>query len=138
MAKMVLLASFVSINSNDLSDHCSKIELTAEVEEKDVTTFASAGWKESLGGLGSGSLALTFKQDVAASAIDSIIWPLLIGRTPVAFEVRADNAAVGASNPKYTGQVGIYSWKPVAGAVGDVAESDITWPTSGAISRATA
>lgn len=138
MAKMVLLAAFVSINSNDLSDHCSKIELTAEIEEKDVTTFASLGWKESIGGLGSGSLALTFKQDVAATEIDSIIWPLLTARTPVPFEVRADSGAVGAGNPKYTGNVGIYQWKPVAGTVGDVAESDVSWPTSGAVTRATA
>jgi hypothetical protein len=66
MAKMALLASYCSINAVDVSAYTSKIELTTEVEEKDVTTFASLGWKEVIGGLKSGSLALTFKQDVAA------------------------------------------------------------------------
>src|SRR4051794_4085362 len=113
MAKMVLLASYVSINSNDLSSYASKIELSAEIEDQDVTTFASLGWKEVLGGLGSGELGVTFKQDVAATKIDSIMWPLLIGRVPVPFEVRADSAVVGTSNPKWTGNVLIKEWKPV-------------------------
>lgn len=137
MAKMVLLASFVSIDSNDLSDACSKIELSAEVEDKDVTTFSSLGWNELLGGLGSGTLALAFKNDYAASEIDSIMWPLFIARTPVTFEVRADNASVGTSNPKYTGKVLIKEWKPITGSVGDVAEVEVSFPTSGAIARAT-
>lgn len=137
MAKMVLLAAYVSIDSNDLSDHCSKIELSAEVEDKDVTTFASLGWKEVLGGLGSGTLGLSFKNDFAATEIDSIMWPLFTGRTPVAFEVRASNTSVGASNPKYTGEILVKEWKPIVGSVGDVAESEVSYPTSGQVSRAT-
>ena len=137
MPKMVLLASYVSIAGNDLSDHAAKAELTAEVEEKDVTTFASLGWKEVIGGLASGTLAVGFKQNYAATKLDSLMWPLFLTRTPQAFEVRADNAAVSASNPKWTGAVLIKSWKPLAGGVGDVAEVDVSWPTSGAVTRAT-
>lgn len=136
MAKMVLLASFLSLNANDLSNRTAKIELTAEVEEKDITTFASGGWKEVLGGLKSAGLALKFLQDVAAAAIDSIMWPLL--GTVVPFETRLDNAAVSTSNPKYTGSVLIKEWKPIAGSVGDTAEHDVSYPTSGAVVRATA
>jgi predicted secreted protein len=135
MAKMVLLASYLSINSNDLSGNTSKIELTAEVADEDVTTFGSGGWKEVLGGLKEGSLSVTFKQDVAASALDSIMWPLF--GTVVPFEVRLSNAAVGTSNPKYTGSVLVKEWKPIAGEVGSVAEVDVEFPTSGAVTRAT-
>ena len=134
MAKMVLLASYLSINSNDLSGNTSKIELTAEVADEDVTTFGSGGWKEVLGGLKEGSLSVTFKQDVAASALDSIMWPLF--GTVVPFEVRLSNAAVGTSNPKYTGSVLVKEWKPIAGEVGSVAEVDVEFPTSGAVARA--
>ncbi len=136
MAKMALLASYVSINGVDYSSYCNKIELTVEVEEKDVTTFASLGWKEVLGGLKSGSLALGLKQDVAAAAVDALTWALLGSVTP--FEVRLSNAAVGTSNPKYTGSVLIRQWSPINGSVGDVAEVSVTWPTSGAVARATA
>ncbi|MFA7117117.1 MAG: phage tail tube protein [Bacteroidales bacterium] len=134
MAKMVLLASYLSINSNDLSGNTSKIELTAEVADEDVTTFGSGGWKEVLGGLKEGSLSVTFKQDVAASALDSIMWALF--GTVVPFEVRLSNAAVGTSNPKYTGSVLVKEWKPIAGEVGSVAEVDVEFPTSGAVARA--
>lgn len=136
MAKMVLKASYLALNATDLSSYTSKIELSAEVEEKDITTFASSGWTEVLGGLASGSLAIGLKQDVAASALDSIMWPLF--GTVVTFAVRLDNAAVGTSNPQYSGSVLIKEWKPIAGSVGDTAEVDVTYPTSGAVARATA
>jgi hypothetical protein len=135
MAKTVLKQAYVALNSNDLSGYCSKIELKVEADEQETTTFGSSGWKEVLGGINSGSLDLTFKQDVAASAIDSILWPLL--GTVVTFEVRLSNASVGASNPKYTGSVLIKEYSPIAGGVGDVAEFDVSYPTTGAITRAT-
>lgn len=136
MPKMVLKAAYVALNGVDESGNCSKIELTAEVEDKDVTTYGSQGWKEVLGGLAEGGLAVQFKNDVAASQIDGRLWALF-GQVTT-FEVRASNAAVGASNPKYTGSVLVKELKPIAGSVGDVNEFDVTWPTSGAVTRATA
>ena len=137
MAKMVLLAAYLNIASNNLHDHCSKIELSAEIEDKDVTVFTSLGWKEVLGGLGSGTLGITLKNDYAAAAVDSIMWPLMLTRTPQTFEVRADQGSVSTSNPKYTGTILIKEWKPIVGSVGDVAEAEVSYPTSGAITRAT-
>ena len=136
MPKMVLTAEYVSVNGTDLSAYAKKAELTTKVEEKDVTTFASQGWKELLGGLKSGELALDLFQDVAAAALDSIMWPLL--GTVVPFEVRASNAVVGVSNPKWTGSILISGWNPIQGSVGDEASVGISYPTSGAVTRATA
>ncbi|MCZ4099843.1 phage tail tube protein [Streptomyces sp. H39-C1] len=136
MPKMVLLAEFISIGGNDLSTYATKAEVAVEVEEKDVTTYGSLGWKEVLGGLKSGNIGLEFKQDFAATKLDSIMWPLL--GTVVAFEARADQAVVGASNPKYTGSVLIKSWNPIQGKVGDEASTSVTYPTSGAVTRAIA
>jgi hypothetical protein len=135
MAKMVLLAEFVSINGTDLSSYCKKAELTTKVEEKEVTTYGSLGWKELLGGLKSGELALDFFQDVAASALDSIMWPLL--GTVVPFEVRLSNAVVGTSNPKWTGSILINGWNPIQGSVGDEASVGVSYPTSGVVTRGT-
>lgn len=61
MAKMVLLASFLSVDAVDRSTDTSKIELTVEVDEKEATTFGSLGWKEVLDGIKSAQLAVTFK-----------------------------------------------------------------------------
>lgn len=135
MAKMVLTSSYLGLNAVDRSSWCSKIELTTEVDEKDVTVFTSLGWKEVLGGLKSGSLAVTFKNDVAASQLDETMWALF--GTVTTFEVRATSAAVGTSNPKYTGSVLIKGWTPISGSPGDVNEASFTFPTSGAVTRAT-
>ncbi|MFD4745049.1 hypothetical protein ACFWOS_06270 [Streptomyces rubiginosohelvolus] len=136
MAKMVLLAAFVSLGGNDLSSYTRKAELTTEVEDKDVTTYASLGWKEVIGGLKSGELSLEFLQDVAATKIDSIMWPLL--GTVVPFVVRLDNSAKSASNPEWTGSVLINGWNPIEGGVGDEAAVSVGYPTSGAVARAVA
>lgn len=136
MAKMVLLGSHITIAGNDLSQYCSKIELTAEVEDKDVTTFTSLGWKEVLGGLASAQLALGFKNDYGDGLLDAILWSLF--RTRPTFAVRADNAPVSVSNPQYQGSVLVKEWKPIMGSVGDVAEADVSWTVSGAVTRVTA
>lgn len=136
MPKMVLLAAYVNLASNNLSEWARKIELTVDVEEKDVTTYASLGWKEVLGGLKSGELGLEFLQDVAATELDSIMWDLLGDVVP--FQVRLDNSTTTTSNPMYSGNVLIKGWNPIEGSVGDEASVSVTYPTSGVVTRTTA
>lgn len=137
--KMVLTAAYISLGAanapGDVSGACSKVEVAVEVEDKDATVFTSGGWKESLGGLKSGTLSLTLKNDYALSGLDEDMWALL-GQV-VAFEVRASNAVASTSNPKYTGSVLVKSWSPVRGSVGDLAEVELQLPTSGPVVRAT-
>lgn len=135
MAKFVLTAEYVALGGTDRASYISSAELTIESESKDVTNYGSGGWKEFIAGLKSGELKIKFFQDVAASAIDSIMWPLL--GTVVTFEIRATSAAVGTSNPKYTGSVLITGWNPVEGSIGDEATVSVSYPTTGAITRAT-
>jgi hypothetical protein len=135
MTFMVLTAALVTVSGNDLSTYCAKSELGMEVEEKDVTTFGSLGWKTRLGGLKDGSLSLAWKNDLADNALDEILWGLF--GTVVTFSARAINSAVSASNPTYSGSLLVKSHKPINGAIGDVNEFDVDWPTSGVISRAT-
>jgi hypothetical protein len=137
MAKSVMLASMVIIGGTDLSASCSRIEFSIEAESKDSTTFGSGGWHEELSGIKSGTLALTFKQDVVASALDSILFPFF--GTIQTMEVRMNNGARSTSNPAYTGSVNVRQYNPITGSVGDLAETGgLTWPTTGAITRATA
>lgn len=136
MAFMVLTAEYLSINGTDLSTYCKKAELSVEVDEKDVTTYGSLGWKTVLGGIKSGMLAVEFVQDFAAASLDSILWPLL--GTVVTFEVRPTQSAVSTSNPKWTGNVLIKEVNPIQGSVGDEATTGASYPTSGVVTRATA
>lgn len=135
MAKAVIKAGYLSINAVDRSANTAKSELSIEYEEKDATVFTSNGAKEVLAGLEGSKLAVTFKNDHAASALDESMWALR--GTVVAFEIRLTNAAVSTSNPKYTGQVLIGGWTPISGAPGDMNEASYTWTCSGVITRAT-
>lgn len=135
MPKMVLLAEYLSINANVLNAFTKKAELSVEVEEKDVTNYASLGWKEVLGGLKSAELGCEFLQDFAPAQLDAIMWPLI--GTVVPFEVRADQGAASTTNPKYTGSILINGWNPLSGSVGDEASVSLGFPTSGVVTRAT-
>jgi hypothetical protein len=135
MAKFVLTAELVMVASNDLKTYCSQAELQITVADEDVTNYASLGWHERLGGLKDAKLVLNLYNDFAASALDSIMWPLL--GTVATFTVAGTQNAVGTSNPYYSGSVLITDWNPITGKVGDVDTVSVTWPTTGAITRAT-
>lgn len=135
MAAFAMTDCYVALNGTDRSSYIKSVTLNIEAAELDSTDFADAGWTVPIAGLKSGSLALTFNQDVASSAIDSIMFALLA--STVSFEVRATNASVGTSNPKYTGNILVNAWNPLDGSVGDLAEVSVTYPLSGAVARAT-
>lgn len=136
MAKQVLLNAVTLINGVDRSSFITSSELSIESESKEITNYGSGGWKEFLGGLKSGELKLKFLQDVAASQIDSVMFPLL--GTVVSFAVRANSAVVSASNPQYGGNILITGWNPIEGSIGDEAAVSVSYVTSGAITRAVA
>lgn len=135
MAVFAMTDCYIALNGSDRSSYIKSVTLNVEAAELDATDFGDSGWMVPIAGLKSGSLSLTFNQDVAASQIDSIMWPLL--GTTVTFEVRATNASVGTGNPKYTGSILVNAWNPLDGSVGDLAEVSVTYPTSGAVTRAT-
>jgi len=135
VTKIVLLDAQLSIANNDLTDWCSKIELSDEFEVKGTTTFGSGGAEENLGGLEKFEAAFTFKQDYDDNALDEVMWALR--RQNVTFASRAKETAVTASNPQYSGTIVINKWVPISGNVGDVGEVDVTFPGSGPLARAT-
>lgn len=135
MPKMVLKTTLLTVNANDLSNWCKKAEYTAEVEEKDVSVFASLGWTEVIGGMGKTGLSVSFINDLSAGLLDAIMWPL-IGMV-VPWTLKASSGTVTTSNPLYGGNLLVKSWTPIAGGPGDVNEASYSWPGSGAPTRVT-
>ncbi|MDH2425785.1 hypothetical protein [Sphaerisporangium sp. TRM90804] len=133
MAVMALLNQYLVINAVNLSDHMKGATLTVEAAQLDPTAMGD-GWVRAAGGLKSGQLQTEWLDDVAASSVDATLWPLL--GTVVTFEVRLDAGAVGAGNPKYTGSVFIGSHM-IGGGIGELPMKNPTYPTSGAVTRAT-
>lgn len=135
MAAFILEASTLSLGGTDVSALTQKIELTIQTEKKDVTTFVGDGANAVIGGQESGSLKVTFIQDLSASGLDEDMWAALKGRQPIAFAVKLDDAAISTTNPCYTGYCLVDKWVPLSGAPGDAATVEADFPTSGATTR---
>lgn len=136
MAVFSMTATRVELNGVDMSQYCSSAEITVDGEELDSTDFASGGWKEVIGGLKGGSVKVKFNNDFAATTVDDRLWPLF--NTVVTCRLRPTSAAISATNPEYQTSVLVNNLMPVGGSVGDLATQDVTWPTSGAVTRAVA
>lgn len=130
----VLTDCLIIVNSQTLSDHANKAEIPFSTEDLDATTFGQT-WHVRRGGLNDASLNLTWLNDFSASNLDSQIFALL--GTVVTFEIRPTSSARATTNPGYTGSVLINSWKPISADVGKLVTVDVSWPTSGAVSRQT-
>ena len=135
MAVYALTSMSTTINSVDYSQYLKSSTLAVDAAVLDATDFASGGWVENVGGLKSGTLSLEFNDDAAATTVDDRIWNLL--GTVVTFVVKPTSAAVGANNPTYSGSV-LVTGHSIGGAVGELASKSLSFPTSGAITRATA
>ncbi len=136
MPKQVATAVVVKVGGIDLSSYVASVNLTSNAAEVATTNFASGGAVERTGGLKDNSLQISFMQDFAAAAVEATVYPLIGGTA--AFEVIPNGTSVSSTNPKYSGTVLVTSWSPVAGAVGELLTADVTWPITGAITKATA
>lgn len=136
MAVLALISCRVEINAVDMSQYVTGVELPVDAAELETTNFASGGWKTVIGGLKSGTAKVMLNDDFAATTVDDRLWPLF--GTVVTLKVRPTSAAISATNPEYQTSVLINSLAPVQGNVGDLATQDLTWPLSGAVTRAVA
>lgn len=134
MARLVLTNAYVTINGVNLSDHIASITLTTTDDVVDTTAFSSTAARTRVAGLADNSVALEFHQDYATSSVEATIYPLLGSTTAVV--VKPNGSTTAADNPSYTFTALISEWTPLAGAVGELATASVTWPISGAITKA--
>jgi hypothetical protein len=135
MPRLVLNNAYIVFGTNsDLSDHINNISLSTSFDIVETTSFGQTA-KTRVAGLADNSATFEFHQDFATSSVEQVIYPLL--GTAVNCEVRPVNGAVTATNPKYTFSVLISEWTPLNGGVGELATASVTWPISGAITKAT-
>lgn len=136
MSEFAFTDCYLELNSVVASTWAKKVTLDVEVVDLDRTTFGGSGWKALLGGLKSGTVNVDLNQDFDASQVDDTLWPLL--GTLFTVKIRPTSAAIGPTNPEYSGQCLLTKYSPLDGSVGDLASTSITIPTSGVWARATA
>lgn len=140
MAVQIIKNPVIILNGGTVSSSATQCSISVEWDDVETTNFGSAGWRERIQGLGSGTFDVEWNQDYAAGGIDATVWALATAAAGTAsVEVRpASTAAAGSSNPKYTFSVVLTGWNPIDSAVGDLATVSTSWPITGAVTRATA
>jgi hypothetical protein len=134
MPRIVLTNAFISVGGVDLSDLVASVTLSETFDVVETTAFSSTAAKTRVAGLEDNSITLEFHQDYATSEVEQTIYPLL--GTPAAVIVKPNGSATGAFNPSYTCSAIISEWTPINGSVGELASASVTWPVTGAITKA--
>jgi hypothetical protein len=126
MAKEILTKVKITVNSVDLSDHCSSVALSDEADEVDLTAFG-VGYREAGQGLKTSSITATFFNDHAAASVASTLQPLYEAGGTFPVKVWPESAGTIV----YTQTSRLYQKPIMAGAVGDASTIDATFANSG-------
>jgi hypothetical protein len=133
MATVVWTTAYLMINSVDLTDHCRGITLNYAAEMIEDTVFGAAA-RTKKPGYKNWSFTCQLEQDFATGKVDATLFPL-VGAAPFAISMRPDAAAQSASNPTFSGNVVLESYQPMAGGVGALMETAVTFQSAGALTR---
>jgi hypothetical protein len=133
MAKLVLTNANITFAGTDISSNVASVTISTSAAEIATTAFGSTAVTR-VSGLIDNSVTFAIHNDY--NAIDGLFFPL-IGSTAVTCVVKPNGTAVSTANPSYTFSVLVTEWTPVNGAVGELNTADVTFPISGAITKAT-
>jgi hypothetical protein len=136
MPRIVLTNAFISVGGVDLSDLVASVTLNETFDVVETTAFSSTAAKTRVAGLEDNSITLEFHQDYATGEVEQTIYPLL--GTAAAVIVKPNGSTTSAFNPSYSCSAIISEWTPINGAVGELATASVTWPVTGAITKAVA
>jgi len=137
VAKFVVTEPVIVFAGSTVTSSCASVTINVEADDVETTSFGTNGWRTRVGGLKSGSVDFEFHQDMASGAIDELIWSNLGGTAAV--KVRpGGTAAISSSNAEYQFDVLVQQANPIDSAVGDLATISLSFPITGAVTRATA
>ena len=138
MSKLVLTNPSVLINSVDLSAYITKVTIQSTYDVLDTSTFSSTSAKTRVAGLVDNSVSLDFINDMAATALEVTINPVgssLVGSTTT-IVVQGVAGTATTTNPKWTFTALVSDWTPLNGSVGSLSTASVSWPITGAITKA--
>lgn len=139
MAKIVLRDCSIVVDGVNLSDHAETVTIMSEKDLVETTSFGATA-KSNLLGLGDATIEIDFHQDFAAASVDATLWPIHQAGSTVPVVVKPTSAAVSATNPSYTMQSVLPNFSPLAGKVGELSKTSVTFQNAAqtGIVRATA
>jgi len=133
--QLVLKDASIVFNGTEIQSYVAAVTISSSAAEVPTTAFGSSAITRVSGLIDN---SVTFSIHNSYNTVDGIFFPL-VGSTAVTCLVKPNGTAVASTaNPSYTFQVLVSEWTPVNGAVGELATADVTFPISGAITKAVA
>ena len=128
----------VTVNSVDLSSFVRSVTLDVNNEILDATAMGDFT-RVKISGMKDWSCSVEFYQSYYTAEVDATLWPLNDAGTSFTITVMPDKTAgVSTENPKYTGDVILPTYQPIAGAHNDVLASTVSFESNSALTRVTA
>ncbi len=140
MAVIVYTDASVSIEGTNISNRVASVALTYEAEPLDATAMGDQT-RGSVLGLLNWSIEMEVFQDHSSGGLDSLFWSWVTDRVQLTIVIKPTSAAVGTSNPSFTGEAYLTGYSPITGSVGELGRQTINFvPAKGAatLTRATA
>lgn len=128
MGKLVLRDCYIEVDGVGFSDHVSSVEVNLSKDEVETTNFGGSG-RERTHGLKDDSFVINFQQDFDAASVDATLYPLYDQEEEFEVVVRPTSAAVSETNPEYRGTCILLEYQPLAGDVGSLSETSVTFPS---------
>jgi predicted secreted protein len=138
MAKQLFSNAYCMLNTVDLSLYIRSLTLNTSTDIVDVTTMnPTAITKEKVVGFDDWSVDVEWAQDFVAAKVDATVWAVRVLHAAVAIIMKPNGSTTAVTNPKFTGNVILASYSPLAGSVGDAAMVPTHFEGSGTLTRAT-
>jgi hypothetical protein len=134
MARIVLTNASITFASTDVSSYVSSVTLSTSLDVVDTTSFGNTA-RTRVAGLADNQVTVEFFQDFGSGLLESIVYPTI--GTSAAMVIKPVAGTTTATNPSYSFNALVSEWQPLSGAVGELATASVTWPISGAITKAT-
>lgn len=126
--KLVLRDCVITVNGVVFSDHVSSVTVNLSKDEIDTTNFSGSG-RERQAGLKDDSFEINFQQNFSASEVHATLFPLYDDEEEFEVRVRPTAAAISVDNPEFRGTCVLLEYQPLAGDVGALSETSVTFPT---------
>ena len=122
-------------NPTDLTDFVSSVTLNASIDTPEATAMGDVD-RVRLHGIREWSAQITFFQDFGTDSVDSTLWDIVSNFKFVQLNIKPSKSKpLGVNNPQYSGRAILPQHSPLAGAKGEVSTIDITFQSSGELTR---
>ncbi len=132
MSKFVLKHPNIKLGTVSLEDHASSLTIETSADEVEFTSFCS-DYRDFGQGLKDVTWTIDFFQDFDNNKVDETLWgfsqsggTFAVRATPGIGTTSAQQGSASATNPlfKMTGR--LFSYSPIAGAIGDASTTTAT------------